>query len=450
MKYDLIIIGAGPAGYVAAIRAGQLGLKTAVIEKENVGGMCLNWGCIPSKAMMESAKLYQKIIKDASKFGITGIDKKVVSFDWNKAIKRASTIVKKLTGGVDFLLKKNNVDVINGTAKIISENSITVENRTIEAKNIIIATGTFPRAVGKDVPHDKVIEIKELFSERVIPEKLVIVGQNPVAIEAAQLMKFIGKEVTLIVPNNRIMPLADDYLADYMLKKIKKDKIKVIFYPDVENLKVEENKLIAGDDKIQFDAIINAQMRQAIIPNSSVKIETENGFIKTDENCKTNFDSIYAVGDVNGKSYYAHIGSAQGLFVVNLINGVKGELDIQKYPLNMYSVPEVAQIGKTEQILKAEEINYKINEFPLSANGKALTEGTTDGFLRILSDTKYGEVLGVQIVAPNATDLIAEASAYMQLESTVYDIANTVHAHPTISEVFMEAGFDAIDQAIHK
>lgn len=450
MVYDLIIIGAGPAGYVAAIRAGQLGLKTAVIEKESVGGMCLNWGCIPSKAMMESAKLYQKILKDAGKFGISGIDKKAVAFDWNKAVKRASGIVKKLTGGVGFLLKKNNVEVITGTAKIISENSVSVNNRTIEAKNIIIATGTFPKTVSQNVPAEKIIEIKHLFTEREIPEKVVIVGHNPVAIEAAQLMKFIGKETTLLVPSKRIMPLADDYLADFMLKKIKKDKIKVIFYPEIENLKTEEDSLVAGDEKIPFDVIINAQSRTAIIPESDIKFDTENGFIKTDSHCKTDYDSIYAIGDVNGKSYYAHIGSAQGLHVVNLLNGVKGTLDIQKYPLNMYSVPEVAQIGKTEQNVKDENVDYKINEFPLSANGKALTEGTTDGFLRIISDTKYGEVLGVQIISPNATDLIAEASAYMQLESTVYDIANTVHAHPTISEVFMEAGFDAADMAIHK
>ena len=450
MEYDVVIIGAGPAGYVAAIRAGQLGLKTAVIEKENVGGMCLNWGCIPSKAMMESAKLYQKIIKDAGKFGIAGIDKKAVSFDWNKAVKRASQIVKKLTGGVGFLLKKNNVEVINGTAKIVSENSVSVNNRSIETKKIILATGTFPKPVAEGVSKDKVIEIKELFSERELPERLVVVGQNPVAIEAAQLLKFTGKDVTLVVPNKRIMPLADDYLADYMIKKIKKDKIKMVFYPEIENLKSDGENLIAGEETIPFDAIINAQIREAIVPESEIKIEMENGFIKTDEHCKTDYDSIYAIGDINGKSYYAHIGSAQGLHVVNLINGVNGELDIQKYPLNMYSVPEVAQIGKTEQNLKAEDVEYKVNEFPLSANGKALTEGNTDGFLRILSDKKYGEVLGVQIIAPNATDLIAEASAYMQLESTVYDIANTVHAHPTISEVFMEAGFDAIDQAIHK
>lgn len=450
MEYDLIIIGAGPAGYVAAIRAGQLGLKTALVEKETVGGMCLNWGCIPSKAMMESAKLYQKIIKDSAKFGIAGVDKKSIQFDWNKAIKRASGIVKKLTGGVGFLLKKNNVEIINGLAKIVSENSISVNNRTIEAKNIILATGTFPKSVSPNVPKEKIIEIKELFTEREIPEKVVVIGQNPVAVESAQLMKFIGKEVTLLVPANRIMPLADEYLADYMLKKIKKDKIKVVFYPDIENLNVEGNELIADKEKIPFDAIINAQSRKGIIPESDIEIKTENDFIKTDENCKTGVDSIYAIGDVNGKSYYAHIGSAQGLYVVNQLKGIKGQLDIQKYPLNMYSVPEVAQIGKTEQNVIAEGIDYKINEFPLSANGKALTEGTTDGFLRIVSDTKYGEVLGVQIVSPNATDLIAEASAYMQLESTVYDIANTVHAHPTISEVFMEAGFDAIDMAIHK
>jgi dihydrolipoamide dehydrogenase len=201
---------------------------------------------------------------------------------------------------------------------------------------------------------------------------------------------------------------------------------------------------------VKCDALINANNRLGIIPQHSVGLDIENGFIKTDAHCRTNIPTIYAVGDVNGKSHFAHIGSAQGLHVVNFIKGIHQPLDMKKYPLNMYSVPEMAQIGMTEQELKAEGLSYKESIFPLSANGKAMTEGNNEGFIRILSETNYGEVLGVQIVAPHATDMIAEAAAFMQLESTIYDVAQTVHAHPSVSEIFMEAGFEGIDGAIHK
>ncbi|PID27431.1 MAG: dihydrolipoyl dehydrogenase [Candidatus Cloacimonadota bacterium] len=450
MDYDIVIIGAGPAGYVSAIRAGQLGLKTAIIEKENVGGMCLNWGCIPSKSMLESAKLFKRIKDDSKKFGITGIDKKSVGFDWAKAAKRASGIVKKLTTGIGFLLKKNNVEIITGEAEILDEHKVSVNNRTIESKNIILATGASPKPVPENIPKDVVVEIKDLFGKDDIPENIVVFGETPLAIEMAQLFRHIGKTVTLVAPADKIMPRADEFLSSFMLKVLKKDKIELIYHKDLSTIRYEDNSLVIGDKTVSCDMVLNTQRREAIIPKSSINLKVEDDFISTDENCKTPYDSIYAIGDMNGKSYYAHIASAQGLFVVNRINGVNEELNMEKYPMNMYTTPEMAQIGKTEQQVKDLNLDYKINEFSLAANGKALTEGTSDGAIRIISDKKYGEVLGVQIISHNATDMISEASAYMQLESTVYDIANTVHAHPTISEVFMEAGFDAIDSPIHK
>jgi len=230
------------------------------------------------------------------------------------------------------------------------------------------------------------------------------------------------------------------------------NKINIIDNFGIDSLEglYKDGELDIDGKKVKCDMLINARERKAIIPESDIDLEIENGFIKTDEDCKTSYDNVYAIGDVNGKSYFAHIGSAQGLHVIDKIKGVNSKLDIKKYPLNMYTTPEIAQIGLTEKEIKEQGYEIKIGEFPLSANGKALTEGNTEGFVRVLSEKKYGEVLGVQIVAANATDLIAEASAYMQLESTVYDIAKTVHAHPTVSEVFMEAGMDAAFKAIHK
>lgn len=449
--YDIIIIGSGPAGYVAAIRAGQVGLKCAIVERNTIGGMCLNWGCIPSKSMLESLKLYQKVAKDGSRFGIEGIDKKSLSFNWNKAVKRGDGIIKRLTGGVEFLLKKWNVDIIQGEAKIVSQGSVLVENRLIEAKSIIIATGSSSPKIESTV-QGLIAEPKELFKERDIPENIVVAGGNPVAIELAQAFGMMDKKVTVVIPGDRIMARADKYISSFILNKLKKDKIDVIFGVQAQNMadNWKDGKIDINGKEILCDLIVNASDRKANLIASDVDIDVQNGFISTDDNFLTSVPNIYAIGDVNGLSMFAHVGSAQGLHVVNHLMGIDQKLDMNKIPLNMYTVPEAAQIGMTEDEIIEAGFDYKASEFPLSANGKAQTEGATEGFLRILSDNKYGEVLGVQIVAPNATDMINEASAYMQLESTVYDIAKTVHTHPTVSEVFMEAGFEAVDKAIHK
>lgn len=448
MKYELIIIGSGPAGYVSAIRAGQLGIKTAIIEKENIGGVCLNKGCIPSKAMIESAKLYQKILKDAAKFGIDGIDTNAISFDYNKATKRAATIIRRLTKGVEFLLKKNNIEIITGDAVITGKNNVTVNNRLLECDNIIIATGAKYNTLKGVEKH--IVNIDDFFKNKELSEEIAILGGQPPAVEIAQMFAMIGKKVTLLIPDERIMPLSDDYMRDYMTNiLVKNHNIEIINHVSLDDIKEDNEGVIIGGKKIS-GLLYNFEQREGNIPENSIGIEVENGFIKTDDNLQTSIKGIYAVGDVNGKSRFAHIASAEGIFVINSLKGIKGELEFDKYPLNMYTVPECAQIGKTEQQLKSEKIDYKIGEFPLTANGKALAEGSNDGFVRILSDSKYGEVLGVQIVADHATDLISEASAFMQLESTVYDVAQTVHAHPTISEAFTEAGLEGFDSAIHK
>lgn len=431
MKYDLIIIGSGPAGYVAGIRAGQVGLKTAIIEKDAIGGMCLNWGCIPTKALIESAKFYNRL-NDAESFGIDGLDMKKIEFNFSNAVKRADKIVNKLTNGVEFLLKKNGVETIIGEAEIVGEKQVSVNNRTLEAENIFIATGSLPERVpGK---HNN-MDIRALYKMDELPEALAVYGHGPVSVELAQLFNMLGVKTTIITEHeNHLIPQADQFLNDFIRKKLKGQGVKIQKELPAESI-----------------PIINASLRKATLPPMKLDIDiSDDGFINTDINLKTSIPSIYAIGDVNGKSYLAHVGSAQGVFAVNHIKGVGEKLDLRSYPLNIYTVPEMAQIGFTEQELQEEQVDYKVSEMPLSVNGKAMTEGETEGMVRILSEKKYGEVMGVQIVGPNATDMIAEATAFIEMEATIYDVARTVHAHPTVSEVFMETGFEAVDKAIHK
>jgi dihydrolipoamide dehydrogenase len=430
MNYDLIIIGAGPAGYVSAIRAGQLGMKVLIVEKEKVGGMCLNWGCIPSKSLIESAKLYVKA-SDFKRYGIDGIDKDSLSFNWQNAVKKAMTTTVKLSKGVEFLLKKNGVETIAGTAVITSPNSITVDNRQLEGANIIIATGSYPAPGAADE-----IGIRDFYNLESLPQSLVFYGHGPVSVELAQMASMAGAKVQIFTSEEKMIPELDDYLNDYLLKKLKKEKIEVI---------KDESLIPEGAVKV------NSRRRLAIVPESKIKIDLdENGFVGVNEKMQTSVPTIWAIGDVNGRSAYAHAGSAQGLMVVNKLKGVDAVLDIKKFPINVYSHPEIAQLGMTEQELIADGYEYKVSTFPLSANGKAMINGDTDGEVRILSEKRFGEVMGVQIIAENATDMIAEASAYMNLEATIYDVASTIHAHPTVSEIFLEAGFEAVDGAIHK
>ena len=448
MDYDLIIIGAGPAGYVAAIRAGQLGLKTAIVEKQYIGGMCLNWGCIPSKAILESAKVFEKT-KTLSEFGIDGIDLENLSFNWDTVKKRSKKITKKLTAGINFLLKKNGVEVINGTAKIGADKSVYVDGKKITAENIIVATGSKPKKLDNKLEDAPTVEMENLFDLKEIPENVVVTGNHVSAVEMAQFFKMIGKKVTLVANSDYFLHGIDQFLIDYITKNIASNGIDLI--TDSFPSKYSEGKVTVGDIKIKCDLLLNCNSRKAVIPESETPLElTDRGFIKTDKDFKTNISGVYVIGDASGKSFVAHMASAQGIHIVNKIKGVKSNFDYSSYPINMYTSPEVSQIGLTEEMIKEEGYEYKINEFPLSANAKALIEGSSEGFIRMLSDKKYGQVLGVQIVAKHATDMIAEAGAYLRMEGSIYDVANTIHAHPTVSEIYFEVGFDAFDKAIHK
>lgn len=448
MDYDVLIIGAGPAGYVAAIRAGQVGLKTAIVEQKYMGGMCLNWGCIPTKALLESAKVFVKT-KHADEFGVDGIDATKLSFNWSKAKARSTRITKKLSAGVNFLLKKNGVELITGSARLGADHTVYVEDKKLTASHIIVATGSKPKRLDDTLSNAPVVEMEHLFTLDTIPENVVVTGNHVSAVEIAQFFNMIGKKVTLIANSSYYLDGLDEFLIAYINKKLKGEKIDIL--QDAYPVKFESGELFVGNDKIKCDLLVNCNSRKAIIPESETPFQlTERGFIKTDDHFETNIKGVYAIGDVSGKSFVAHVASAQGIHVINTIKGILSGFNGAMYPINMYTQPEIAQIGMTEQEIKAEGTEYKISEFPLSVNGKAMIEGNTDGFVRMLSDKKYGQVLGVQIVAANATDMIAEAAAFMSIEGTVYDVAMTIHAHPTVSEIFMEAGFDAVDKAIHK
>ena len=448
MDYDVIIIGSGPAGYVAALRASQLGMKTAIIEKKDIGGMCLNWGCIPTKAILESAKFYKKI-RAAETFGITGINQESLEFNWHKVRQRAKSVSKKITGGIEHLFKKNAVEVIIGEAKIVSENEVSVNNRVISAKNIVIATGSYPRPLDASIDKSNYLEVEHLLDLDELPKKVLVVGRGPVSIELVQFFTLIGSQIIYLLENEEIIPRADAFVNHYLMDKLKADGVKVLVKKEFK-LKAKNILSIDGDD-YEFDLIINAKRRSAILPPSTIDFElTDDKFIKTDDELKTNYKSVYAIGDVNGRSFLAHVGSAQGMFVINNIQGVKGAMNYKIYPLNIYTVPEIAQIGLTEQEVLEQKIPYKISQYPFNVNSKAMIEGNTEGMVRIISDKIFGEVLGVQIIGANATDMISEAAAYIEMEATVYDVSKTIHAHPTISEVFLEAGFEATDKPINR
>ncbi len=433
MAYDLVIIGSGPAGYVAAIRAGQTGLKTLVIDKKYVGGMCLNWGCIPTKSLLESAKMMRKV-KQAAEFGISGIDPAALSFDWQQALKRTNTVVSKLTRGIEYLWKKNAVEYLKAEAKVFSATQIEADGRIIETKNILIATGSKPEQQNL---FEGAIELEDLYTLDQLPQKPLLYGRGANLIELAQFFSLVGNTPAILASDLPLMPQLDGYLEAFMQKKLKKDKIKVI---PASEARIEAGKLYHKDTEIGFDRVINAGFRKAVLPKMEIELKLDGGYIATDRNHQSSVKGIYAAGDVNGKSYLAHVASAQALEVIAAIHGTELGDEQHSYPINIYTDPELAQIGLTEEQVKASGVDFKINQYPLTANGKALAEGESEGFIRIIYETHYHEVLGVQIAAANATDLISEAGILMELEGTTYDLARTIHAHPTVAEIYMDAG----------
>lgn len=454
--YKILIIGGGPGGYVAAIKAAQLGAKVGLIEKHKIGGVCLNYGCIPTKTLLRSAKLYDDILK-ASSFGIDLADTQGVSINWPNMLKRKDKVVNQLVGGVEQLLKHNGVEVIKGEASVIDSHHIEVNNEILECENLILATGSSPHippipGLNQSVENGFAITSKGAIALARKPDSLTILGGGVIAVEFATLYNSLGTDVTLLQRSGHLLKNLDVDVQKLITKHLKKSGVKVITDVTIES--VNDNKVTyqsKGEMKVvNSDYILVSLGRKANLKGlENLDLHQEKGKVITGDYMDTNIPSVYAIGDMNGKYMLAHVASAEGLVAVQTIMGEKDTIDYNKVPSCIYSFPEVGVVGFSEQDALEAGYDVKTSMFPLSANGKALAEGESIGFVKIVYDDEYGEVLGVHIVASHATDMIAEAVASIELEATVHDLAKTVHPHPTLSEIVMEAAHGAVDKPIH-
>ena len=456
-SYDVVVLGGGPGGYVAAIKAAQLGAKVLVIEKDSLGGVCLNWGCIPTKALLITAKHYKDVLRSED-FGIIGVDKDKVKVDWNLMISRKDDVVKKLVSGITMLFKKNKIDLISGVGTVINKNEIQVNDEHFSFKNLIIATGArpnFPDIPGlqESINSGKTIASKGALLLKDIPKEILILGGSTYAVEFATLFNAIGSKVTLIHTGKNILPYAESEGALLLERNLKKEGIKIVPNAEIKEFREDgvvvnhknEEKLFTADKNLAFLGI-NPNLKG--VENLDLKL-TLLGFIQTNNKMETSVDGVYAIGDVNGIYPLAHVASAEGLVAAENIMGVESTLDYNLVPTGVYSFPELASVGLTEEQAKERGLDYKVSKFPLAANGMAIAEGETIGFVKLISDNKYGEVIGVHIAAADATEMISKAVAIMQIEGTIYDLAKTIHPHPTLSETLVEAAYGAIDKPIH-
>jgi len=454
--YKIIIVGAGPGGYVAAIKAAQMGLKVALIEKHKIGGVCLNYGCIPTKTLLRSAKLYKDMMH-ASSFGIDISNPSSIQINWPNMMERKNKVVTQLVGGIEQLLRHNKVDVIQGEAKILDKHTLVVDGKQYQCENLILATGssvTMPNIPGLDeaFKNGHAINSSGAIALNEQPKKLTVLGGGVIAVEFATLYSSLGTEVTLIQRSDSILKNLDKDVKRVMTRHLKKLGVKVITNTSIDSIKgktvhyTRKNK----QEEITSDRILVSLGRRANLKGLEVlNLKTDRGFVITDEHMETSTKGVYAIGDLNGKYMLAHVASAEGILAVEAIMDDKKTIDYKKIPSCIYSFPEVGVVGYTEEEAMDAGFKVKTSLFPLSANGKALAEGESDGFVKLVYDDTYGEVLGVHIVASHATDMIAEAVASMELEATVHDLAKTVHPHPTLSEIVMEAAHGALDQPIH-
>jgi len=461
MNYDLIVLGSGPGGYVAAIRASQLGLKTAIIERESLGGICLNWGCIPTKALLKSANVFD-YINHASDYGI-----KVSggTIDFGAIVKRSRSVAEGMSSGVQFLMKKNKIDVIMGHGTLKPGKKVEVKddkgvNTTYEAKSIIVATGARSRVLPSIKQDGKtVIGYREAMTLPKMPKKMVVVGSGAIGSEFAYFYNSMGTEVTLVEYMPEIVPVEDVDVSKQLGRSFKKQGIKVMVNSSVTDVKKTGKGLTVtvktkkGEEKINCDVVLSAVGIVANIENiglEEVGIVTDNGKITVDEFYGTNIPGYYAIGDVTPGQALAHVASAEGIICVEKIAGHHPEpLDYMNIPGCTYCSPEVASVGMTEKQAKEAGFDIKVGKFPFSASGKASAAGHKDGFVKLIFDAKYGELLGGHMIGSNVTEMIAELVAVRKLETTGEELIKTVHPHPTMSEAVMEAAAAAYDEVIH-
>lgn len=465
-NFDVVVIGAGPAGYVCAIRAAQLGLRTACVESDSyeggLGGTCLNWGCIPAKALLESAALAHTLASRGAEMGVKPVR---VEHDLAAAVERSRAISKKLAGGVGYLFKKNEVETLKGKGSLAGKGTVRVEaeegeSRTVEAKHVVIATGavmkTFP---GFELDGEKVIGSREALALGEPPKRMVIVGAGFVGVEFADVFDAFGVEVTIVEALGELVPLEDAEIGKALARSFRKRGMTIRTGTKVKSLRRDSDPMVLtvetgkGEEEIETDLVLMAVGRQPVIEGIGLEeagVELENGFVKVDGFGRTSVPGVYAAGDVAGPPMLAHKGSHEGIAVAEHIAGTDPHpMRTDNIPSVGYCHPEVASIGLTET--KAKEAGYetKIGKYPLGAHGRALTAGAPEGFVKIVADAKYGEILGVHMIGHNVSELVAEAGIARALESTLDEIVAHAHAHPSMSEGVMEAAFAALGRPIH-
>ena len=459
-EYDVIVLGSGPGGYVTAIRASQLGFKTAIVEKENLGGVCLNWGCIPTKALLKSAQVFE-YLKHADDYGLT-----IKEYDKNfdAVINRSRNVAKGMSKGVQFLMKKNKIDVIEGHGKILpgKKVSVTKNKETMEYKgqNIIIATGARSREI-QSLPQDgkKIIGYREAMTLSKQPKKLVVVGSGAIGIEFAHFYNAMGTDVTIVEYLDRIVPVEDEDISKQLERSFTNSGINILTSTEVKSVDTKGKdikvtlKTDKGEEIITANTILSAVGIKTNIENiglEEVGIATDQDKILVNDFYQTNIPGYYAIGDVTKGQALAHVASAEGILCVEKIAGHTVEpLDYGNIPGCTYCSPEVASVGLTESQAKEKGFEIKVGKFPFSASGKAQAGGNSEGFVKVIFDSKYGEWLGCHMIGAGVTDMIAEAVLGRKLETTGSEVLKTVHPHPTMSEAVMEAVADAYDEVIH-
>jgi len=461
MDYDVIVLGSGPGGYVTAIRASQLGLKTAIVEKESLGGVCLNWGCIPTKALLKSAQVFD-YIKSAGDYGITVGD---FDKDFSAVVKRSRGVAEGMSNGVQFLMKKNKIDVIMGYGTVLPGKKIEVkseggETKTISAEHIIIATGGRSRVL-PNLPQDgkKIIGYREAMTLEKQPGKMVVVGSGAIGVEFANFYNSMGTEVTVVEYMPTIVPVEDEDVSKQLERSLKKSGIKIKTSAEVTSVDTSGKvskvhvKTKKGEEVIEADVVLSAVGVIANIENiglEGVGIATDKGKVLVNDFYQTNVPGYYAIGDIVKGQALAHVASAEGIICVEKIAGHKVEaLDYGNIPGCTYCSPEVASVGMTEKAAKEAGYELKVGKFPFSASGKASAAGHKDGFIKVIYDAKYGEMLGCHMIGANVTEMIAEAVVARKLETTGMEILKAVHPHPTMSEAVMEATAEAYGEVIH-
>ena len=462
MTYDIIVIGSGPGGYVTAIRASQLGMKVAVIEKAELGGICLNWGCIPTKALLKSANVFE-YIKHAEDYGIKV---KGGEADFGAIVKRSRGVADKMRNGVQFLMKKNNIDIIVGTGKVKAGKKVEVtdtkgtKSEISATKAVIVATGARSRQL-PNLPQDgkKIIGYREAMVLPSLPKKMVVVGSGAIGVEFAYFYNTMGVDVTIVEYLPNIVPVEDEEVSKQLERSFKKQGLKIMTESSVESVDTKGKGCVVsvktkkGEEKIECDIVLSAVGIETNIQGiglEDVGIATDKGKVLVNDFYQTNIPGYYAIGDIVKGPALAHVASAEGIICVEKIAGLHVEaLDYGNIPGCTYCSPEVASVGMTEKAAKEAGHEIKIGKFPFSASGKASASGANDGFVELIFDAKYGELLGAHMIGMNVTEMIAEIVAIRKLETTGHELIKTVHPHPTLSEAVMEAAAAAYGEVIH-